>query len=148
LPKVPENDGERGIVRELDGDYVLVELEEQAACARCDARVLCLPAAKGKRRIRVINNKKAREGQRVEIGESESFLLKISAIQYGIPLIGFLFGIFLVYAVARPVSGLPFEMEMFIAGLAGLFIGGYIARAILKQIAQTRQTVFYILRIL
>jgi positive regulator of sigma E activity len=148
LPKAPENGGEQGIIRQLDGDYALVELQMQEACERCGARVLCVPDGTGKRSIRVLNDKKAREGQWVEIGESESFLLKISAIQYGIPVIGFLIGIFLVYIVSRPVSGLPFELEMFIAGLAGLFLGGCIGRYLLNRIAHTRQTVFSILRIL
>jgi positive regulator of sigma E activity len=147
LPKAPDI-GERGIVREVIGGYALVELEGQKACKHCGAKVLCLPDGTGKRRIKVLNDKGAAAGQWVLIGESESFLLKVSTIQYGIPFIGFLFGIFLVYIIASPLSGLPFELEMFAAGLAGLFLGGIIARQLLKQMAQTRQTVFSILRII
>jgi positive regulator of sigma E activity len=148
LPQVPESGGERGIVRELNGTYALVELEAQQACEHCSARVLCIPDGRGKRIIRVINDKQVREGQWVEIGEAESFLLKVAAIQYGIPFLGFIFGIFLIYFIATPVSGLPFELEMFFSGLMGLLLGGYGARLLLKQIAQTRQTAFIILKIL
>jgi positive regulator of sigma E activity len=148
LPKAPDSGGEKGFVRELDGNYAVVELSIQEACEHCGARVLCIPNGSGKHRIRVLNDKGAREGQWVEIGESESFLLKVSAIQYGIPFLGFLTGIFLVYGIAKPVSALPIEVEMFIAGLAGLFLGGYIGHYLLKQIAQRRQTVFSILRII
>ena len=148
MPKAPDSAGEVGTVLHIDGNYAIVELGTQETCSTCGARVLCMPDGTGNRRIRIWNEKGAREGQRVEITQSDSFLLKISAIQYGFPFVGFLSGVFLMYLINKPASGLPFELEMFIGGLVGLALSGLAGRQLLRPIARTPQTVFSILRIL
>ena len=86
---------ETGIVTDLQNGCALVELNLQAACENCGAKVLCVPDENGKRSLKVSNPVNAQIGERVAISESGDFLLKVSAIQYGIPFIGFLLGIFI-----------------------------------------------------
>lgn len=139
---------ETGIVTDIQGEEALVQLNLQEACETCGARLLCVPDNSGKRILRVANPIHARVGSRVAISEQSGFLLKLSVLQYGIPFIGFLSGIFLLYFTGVTVAALPPELIMFSGGLVGLFLGAVISRRLAGKIAGSGETFFEIARIL
>ncbi len=139
---------ETGVVTGVQGDEAIVTLNLQQACASCGARILCVPDNTGKRILRVANPLHANVGSRVAIAEQSGFLLKLSALQYGIPFIGFLTGIFLLYFTQVSVASIPPELIMFFGGLIGLFCGAVISRQLADKIAGSGETFFEIARIL
>jgi positive regulator of sigma E activity len=142
------SDFETGVVINVENDTALVELNIQAACDSCGARFVCMPDGSGKKRLTVANPLHAKIGNKVAIGETSQFLLKLSALQYGIPLVGFLMGIFLFHYGHIAVNGIPPEVSAFIGGLIGLFTGALISRWWANRIVATGRSFFSIYKIL
>ena len=139
---------ETGIVKELQNGNAVVELNLQAACENCGAKVLCVPDENGKRALKVSNPLNAQIGERVAISESGDFLLKVSGIQYGIPFIGFLLGIFLFYFLNLNIAGIPNELIYFIGGMIGLGLSAMISRKAAQNMAGSNQSFFAITKII
>jgi positive regulator of sigma E activity len=142
------SENETGLVVALEGDQALVELAEQSACQSCGARILCVPDAKGKRRIKVSNPLRAQVGNRVEITEASQFLLKLSAMQFGIPLIGFLAGLYLIHLSGLSIDNIPSEVIAFSGGLLGLAAGALLSRYWAGRMANQEQHFLSIHRII
>jgi positive regulator of sigma E activity len=139
---------ETGIVTDLQDGNAIVQLNLQAACESCGAKVLCVPDQNGKRLLRVSNSLNAQIGERVAISESGDFLLKVSAIQYGIPFIGFLLGIFLFYFLNLNIANIPAELIYFIGGLIGLGLSALISRKAAQNMAESNRSFFAITKII
>lgn len=139
---------ETGIVTGIRGSDALVQLSIQPACASCGARVLCVPDGSGNRIIRAANPILAGVGSKVAISEQSGFLLKLSLLQYGIPLAGFLAGIFSMYMLKININFLPAEITMFAGGIIGLFLGAVFSRQAAGKLAGSGNTFFEIVRIL
>ncbi len=151
--KVPEMYSEQeefeiGLVTGVRGSDALVRLNLQPACATCGARILCVPDSSGNRIIRAANPLHAGVGSKVAISEQSGFLLKLSLLQYGIPLAGFLAGIFLMYTLEIDIDSLPAELIMFAGGIIGLFLGAVFSRLTAGKLAGSGETFFEIVRIL
>ncbi len=69
----------------------------------------------------------AEVGQNVLVTESGELLLKLTMIQYGLPLIGFLIGIFGFNFWGVTLFGMPAELFSFVGGLLGLVLGGLVS---------------------
>ena len=138
---------ETGIVTDLQNGNAFVELNLQAACENCGAKVLCVPDQNGKRSLKVSNSLHAQIGERVAISESGDFLLKVSAIQYGIPFIGFLLGIFIFYFINLNIAGIPSELIYFIGGMIGLGLSAMISRRAAQNMAESNRSFFAITKI-
>ena len=143
---VPEY--ETGVITRLQDGNAIVELNLQPACENCGARVVCVPDTAGKRALKVSNPLHAQVGSRVVIAESSDFLLKVSAIQYGIPFIGFLAGIFLFYFLKVTVPGVADELIYFCGGLAGLGLSALISRRIAQSLAESGRSFFTITKVI
>ncbi len=111
----------------LQGDMAFVQVPRDASCEHCGARVICAPNNHGETGLLVRNTVGAREGQEVLVTESGDLLLKLSLMQYGVPLFGFLFGVFSIYLANISVPIVPEELLYFSGGLAGVAAGGWIA---------------------
>ncbi|HKJ68061.1 MAG TPA: SoxR reducing system RseC family protein [bacterium] len=118
---------DRGVVTQLQGEMAFVQLPGDESCEHCGARVICAPTDQGETGLLVRNPLGAKEGQEVLVTESGDLLLKLSLMQYGVPLFGFLFGVFSIYLANISVPVVPDEVLYFIAGLAGTAIGGWVA---------------------
>lgn len=138
---------EAGVVTGIQGDDALVKLNLQPACEACGARLLCIPDDSGNRILRAANPLHAAVGSRVAIAEQGGFLLRLAALQYGIPFIGFLAGIFIIYALKINLNPLPPELTMFIGGLTGLFSGALNSWKLAGKIAGSGKTFFEIVKI-
>ena len=111
---------DEGIVQRIEGDKAFVTLMENDACEDCGARIMCAPGEEGERGVLARNQIGAVIGQKVQVTESRDLLLKLSLMQYGLPLLGFLLGIFALYFSKITVAGIADEVVYFVGGLVGL----------------------------
>lgn len=131
-------DYETGIVTKIRGNEVFIELNPNSACESCGARVVCTPNSKGKRIIKAENTINAQIGQQVKIDENSNVTLKITAFQYGIPLLGFVLGLILSYVTNLRIEPLPVELVQFALALLGLFIFAAFSKCYFKEFAKMR----------
>lgn len=135
---------ESGVVKETNGDKALIQLLENEICDTCSARILCRPGAKGTKEMLVFNPLNAEIGQTVEISEIGHLMLKLSLMQFGLPLLGLVLGIFSIYLSGITVSFISIEMLMMGAGIFGLIISGSITWLWSNYVAQRVDCVFEI----
>jgi len=139
-----EDSIDQGVVTRLENGRAFVSIDEQSACKHCGAKILCAPGQGGERGLMAKNDVDAQVGDYVTVSESGQLLLKISAMQFGLPLLGFLVGIFLLYFTGFDAFSFPPEVWMFVGGLAGLGIASLIAREWANRIAETANDSFII----
>ena len=113
-----------GTVTQVNGPTASVRVDQTDWCSSCGVKSVCHPEKEGFGTILVQNNLNAQVGQKVLISERSEILLKISILQYGIPLVGFLLGVFVVYLSGLGIKTLPQELCMFLGGLLGLLSAG------------------------
>jgi len=138
---------DRGVVKRLENGRAFVQIDEQAACEHCGAKILCAPGKSSDRGLLARNAVGAEVGDMVNVTESGHLLLKISTMQFGLPLLGFLLGIFILYGLNIQVYGIPPEIWMFVGGLAGLGIASVISRGWAQHIADDPRDSFEISQI-
>ena len=121
-PITSEEGFEKGLVKErLDSDLVKIILESKEACDHCHAKVICQPNESGKREVILSNDLDAKEGDIVLLESSDLSHIKVTAMQYGLPLLGFLLGLFISHSIIQTTYwGLPSELIDFFAGILGL----------------------------
>lgn len=139
-----KTNNEIGIVIETVGNDAVIELNPQLACESCGAQLSCIPNGSGKRIFRTKNTINARIGQSIQIFEKSDMILKLSFLQYVLPMAGFISGVFLIYFSNLNYSSLPSELIMFSTGIVGLFLCAGISRIIVRQIAKSNQQLFEI----
>lgn len=95
-----------GRVISIDGDFVVVEMERNSACAKCG---ICHMGETKTLQLTVENSIGADIGSRVLIEMEKSGVLKAGSIVYLIPLAALLLGIGLMYLVNEfvPLPGSP-----------------------------------------
>ena len=125
-----------GTVIHVDGPMASVRVEQTDGCARCGATIWCQSERGEVTTISVQNNLNAQVGQKVLISEKYDSFVKISVLQYGIPLVGFVLGIVVVSAGGFTIETLPEELCMFLGGILGLLIGGILSYFWAKRIAR------------
>lgn len=135
--KTATEDTEIGIVKSVTENETVVTLQPTEACEDCGARLFCRPGKNGAHEMRVVNAVGAVPGQVVELAETGNLLLILSLLQYGLPLVGLLSGIFLVYGTAPVTVAVRIELIMAVAGLAGLLLGGVIANISIRRLSMS-----------
>ncbi len=123
-----------GIITKIDGNYATITIETTDSCKDCGIRFLCSPGSDKDKIITLENTIEAKVGDRVSISETSNILLKLSFLQYGLPLIGFLLGI--IIATQINIKLQPIELYQFICGLLGLGLAGLISYLIIKKMAK------------
>ena len=123
-----------GIVTNIDGNYATITIDTDDSCKTCGIRFLCSPGSDKDKIITLENTIDAKVGDRVAISEASNILLKLSFLQYGLPLIGFLLGI--IIATQLNIKLQPIELFQFICGLLGLGAAGIISYLIIKGMAK------------
>ncbi|KRT56206.1 SoxR reducing system RseC family protein [endosymbiont of Ridgeia piscesae] len=112
-----------------DGDYALVETQQQAACGSCQAGSSCgtsVIAGFFKRRhpqLRVRNPIEAKAGQQVVIGLDERALLRASLISYLLPIFTLILCAIAGLELVRWMGIGQGELGSIIGGLLGLIAG-------------------------
>jgi sigma-E factor negative regulatory protein RseC len=123
-----------GIITKIDGNYAIITIEVTDSCKDCGIRFLCSPRSDKEKTITLENTIDAKVGDRIAISETSNILLKLSFLQYGLPLIGFLLGI--IIATQFNINLQPVELYQFLCGLIGLGIAGVISYLIIKGMAK------------
>ncbi len=138
------SDHEIGVVKTVSEDRTIVELQPGEVCESCSARIICRPGKSGAHEMAVLNTIGARPGEVVELDETGNLLLILSLMQYGLPLLGLLSGVFLVYGLNLALFSIRFELLMATAGLFGLLLGGVLAYLGLGYLSRRIGNVFKI----
>lgn len=123
-----------GIVTNINGNYATIIIDMDDSCKTCGIRFLCSPGSDKDKIITLENTIDAKVGDRVAISEASNILLKLSFLQYGLPLIGFLLGI--IIAIQFTINLQPVELYQFLCGLLGLGLAGVISYMIIKGMAK------------
>ncbi|MFH2129366.1 MAG: SoxR reducing system RseC family protein [bacterium] len=139
---------EIGIVKAVSQHQTVVELQVSDACESCGARILCRPGRNGLHEMVVQNSVHASVGDVVKLDETGNLLLILSLIQYGLPLLGLLGGIFIIYGLKPTLFSLRFELVMTAGGFIGLILGGILAHRLLGYLSGRINCVFKISAIL
>lgn len=121
-----KNDCETATVIDLQENWAVVELDEKGACHNCGAKMLCRPNGSGKRILRISNTINANIGDQVLIEQIGANQLKLTLIQYGLPLIGFLAGVLLTGRFIKDsILGVPVEIIQMFCGILVVILSGF-----------------------
>ena len=123
-----------GSITKIDNNFATIIIDSTDDCKDCGIRFLCSPGSDKDKIITLENTIDAKVGDRVAISEASNILLKLSFLQYGSPLIGFLFGI--IIATQLNIKLQPVELYQFLCGLLGLGLAGLISYLIIKRMAK------------
>lgn len=118
-----------GKVETLEGNHAIVLMMPQRSPSRYSLPLFPIIPLKTRNepvRIPVLNDLDAKPGDLVELTETSSFLIQLSAIQYGIPGVGFIGGLLTGYYFHPQSLSIPLELYQFFLGLGGLILGGYV----------------------
>lgn len=133
-----------GIVVAVQGDMASVKIESSEACHSCGAAIFCKPAKEGRQIIQTMNSCNAAVGDRIRITEAGHTLLKVTLIQYTLPLIGFLTGILVSgYLLTNMIANYK-ELLMLVSGITGLVLSGLFVRIILSRMTSLAKNIFVI----
>ncbi|MBC8402058.1 MAG: SoxR reducing system RseC family protein [Candidatus Marinimicrobia bacterium] len=135
---------DQGRVIDLVGDQARVEIATREACAACGARFLCSPGTKNSNTLTAFNEIGAKMGDQVEVRERGNLLLKLSLLQYGLPLLGFVLGLFVIYLII----GQDNELILFLTGCLGLGFGALLAWLGIRFLARQPQHFLVVTRII
>jgi positive regulator of sigma E activity len=125
---------DKGIITKFDGNILNISVKTDDNCEGCGIKFLCSPKSGEDKTIKLENSIEGKVGDAVEITEASNVLLTLSILQYGLPLFGFLAGIFISYNMN--INFKPIELFQFICGMIGLGIAGVISYSIIKWIAK------------
>ena len=125
---------DKGIITKIDGNVLNITIKTDDNCEGCGIKFLCSPKSGEDKIIKLENSVEGKVGDAVEITEASNVLLTLSILQYGLPLLGFLAGIFISYNLN--INFKPIELFQFICGMIGLGIAGAISYSIIKWIAK------------
>ena len=123
-----------GSIAQVESNFATIAIDSTDDCKNCGIRFLCSPGSDNQKIITLENTIDAEVGERVAITESSNILLKLSFLQYGLPLIGFLLGI--IIATQFTIVLQPIELYQFLCGLIGLGLAGIISFIIIKRMAK------------
>ena len=125
---------EQAVVTRRQGSQVEVRLLRESACGHCELSRGCGTGAIGRllgnrSRPLVLESREALEpGDRLELGLSESVLVRASLVTYGLPLLG------MIAAAMVAVSSGFAEPFVVLFSIAGLYAGMKAAARILRRL--------------
>jgi len=123
-----------GVITTISGKLVTILLESTDNCKDCGIRFLCSPGSDKVKIITLENSINAEVGEKVKVSEFSNILIKLSLLQYGLPLLGFLLGIIVSTFIAIPWK--PIELYQFLCGVFGFGIAGILSYLIIKRMAR------------
>jgi len=119
-------DCETATVIAVKDRWVSVELEEKDGCHECGAKMICRPNATGKRTLKMLNTIGAKVGDQVLIEQIGANQFKLTLIQYGLPLVGFLAGILISnHYIKHSLWGVPAEIMQMFCGTGMVVMVGF-----------------------
>lgn len=125
---------EQAIVTRCNGKQVELELQRGSACGQCEMNRGCGTGALGRllgkrsRPLVIETNHVLKPGDRLQLGLSESALVKASLMMYGLPLLGMIAAGLLASLVA--LSDALVALVAGIGFIAGFKIAAYFSRTL------------------
>lgn len=125
---------ERATVLSQEADALWVAADKTSACGSCKAKAGCgtsLLAKLGSQQVAVrallpagLSQERFVAGEDIELAIDRTAFVKVALVMYITPLIGLVAGV--VLSLGRP------EFITVLAGIGGLFLGGWLASVVLK----------------
>jgi len=117
---------EQGIVAEVKGEKLIVNIERNPACVSCKA---CSMGEGKKMEIEFDNTIGAKKGDRVKIALDDSIILKGSFLFYVVPLLGLIIGLFIGKVFAEKIDlPMPAEVTSTLFGIIVMIMSFIIVR--------------------
>jgi len=137
---------EQAIVIRCNGKQVELELQRGSACAQCELSQGCGTGALGRllgkrsKPLLIETDQVLKPGDRLQLGLSESALVKASLTIYGLPLLGMV--------AAGLLASFAAVAEAWVALAAGVgFFGGFKLAAFLSRVLEHDRLTPYIVEI-
>jgi sigma-E factor negative regulatory protein RseC len=130
---------DKGVVTTRLGDTVSVILQSHEDCASCSLAQFCVSSRSPSSTVMVTTSFDVAPGDMVEISIDDSLILKVSAIMYGVPLLGFLVGVFGGYGLS-PLLGLQSGAAVaapIVSGFVLLALGIIVSRTMARKLNVT-----------
>ncbi|HPC36174.1 MAG TPA: SoxR reducing system RseC family protein [Candidatus Marinimicrobia bacterium] len=144
-----KTDNEVATVIIADQRWVTVELEEKDACHSCGAKMICRPNSTGKRILKMPNTINAKVGDQVLIEQIGANQLKVTLVQYGLPLFGFLIGVLIANRYIKDSTlGIPADIAQMLCGILAVILTGFVIYFWSKHKAKSGFNVFRLRQIL
>ena len=125
--------GETGFVRSADGSQVTILFSSGDACETCGLKVVCAPGKQSERLLTLPHSGEFQPGQKVQIEELSNLELHLALIQFGLPMVAFLLGLFVGYV--WPFQNiLSRELSAFLWACLGLGLSFFAARGLVRRI--------------
>ncbi len=124
--------GEAGIIQALNDTSITIAFSSGDACDTCGLKVVCAPGKQSERSLTLPNPGHVSLGQKIQVEELSNLELHLALIQFGLPMLAFLVGLFLGYLV--PQGFIPRELAAFLIALLGLGISFFGARYLVQKI--------------
>jgi len=125
--------GETGLVQSLVDSRLTILFSSKDACDSCGLKVVCTPGKQSERSLTLPYSGELQPGQKVAVEELSNLELHLALIQFGLPMLAFLIGLFVGYFL--PVQGiLPREVSAFLLGCLGLVLSFFISRYLVERI--------------
>lgn len=83
---------QEGIVQTISGRNATVSIIRSEACAGCASRGVCQTLSDKEILVEVVNDARAKEGDRVEISVPSRVLFKVSVLIYFLPIVALIVG--------------------------------------------------------
>jgi positive regulator of sigma E activity len=129
----------------IEDNLAIIEMEEKEACHSCAARFLCQPNDTGMRIIKVKNSINAKVGDKVLLERSDTNQLKLTGMQYGLPLVGFLVAILISNKlINHTILSIPAELFQFAIGIITLLLVGILTNLWCRKKAAEKFSIFKI----
>ncbi|HOG76494.1 MAG TPA: SoxR reducing system RseC family protein [Candidatus Marinimicrobia bacterium] len=138
-----KTDDETATVIDADQHWVTVELAEKDTCHSCGAKMICRPNSTGKRILKIPNTINAKVGDTVLIEQIGANQLKLTIVQYGLPLFGFLFGVLIANRfIKHSIFGIPADIVQMFCGIIVVILTGFVIYFWSKRKAKSGFNVF------
>ena len=126
--------GETGFIQSADGTEVTILFTTVDACDTCGLKVICAPGKQTERLLTLPHSGEFQPGQKVQIEEHSNLELHLALIQFGLPMLAFLIGLFIGYFLPFQ-NVLPRELSAFLVACVGLGLSFFAARHLVQNIA-------------
>ena len=114
--------GEQGVIQELSNSQLAVVFSHSDACDACGLRAVCSPENSTERMLKIPKRSEFTVGQKIRFEEKADLELHLAVIQFGLPLLAFILGLFPGYFY--PIPGVVPELSGFLVACL-LVTGSY-----------------------
>ena len=125
--------GDLGVIHGISAGKLRIHFDSKDACEECGLKVICAPGDKSQRELTLPDPGGLESGQSVHVVETANLELHLALAQFGLPLLLFLFGLFIGYSFPL-IHNWARELNAFMDAVLGLVISYPLAKGIIQRI--------------